>query len=391
MTDFFQNIPTRSSSFSDTDLLALENWSEEEKKNLCLTIWVDASILRIALCPTNDSKKTIYLPAVPVNKATDFHESYLSLRNSFAKYRCIVVFSTVSFAGPLSQDNVVITNWTCEAQERVIHFASLPFDLFPLDRRMFMNDLQAASYGILSKYVSSTINEIFVPLWKNDSKDQTNITLDGNSGVLWIGDGLGISYICRNESSEHNCVVSSESSHSQCTLCSPNDPLYSTEYELVKFISHKVYSGSHDPEWEDLGCLRGLEMTYRFLKQRQEIKFPEWPKYNAIREMALTDDQDALLAFRLHYRFIVRAMQSFSLGIQCQRMFIISEHHVKNRNIIAKFVDELQETFIDHPRCDWLRKVSIYEQQNSSQFALSGGLFLARIFASSHVDADDDF
>lgn len=382
----------RSSSFSDTDLIALEKWTDEERKNLCLTIWVDASILRIALCPTKDAKKAIYLPAVPVNKATNFHESYMSLRNSFAKYRCVVVFSTISFAGPLSQDNVVITNWTCEVQERVIHFASLPFDLFPLDRRMFMNDLQAASYGILSKYISKTINEIFVPLWKSDSKEVDNIQLDGNSAVCWIGDGVGISYICRNESSEHNCVVSSECSHAQCTLCSPNDPLYQTEYELIKFVSHKVYAGSHDPEWEDLGCIRGGEMIYRFLKQRQGIKLTEWPKYNRIREMALqNEDPDALLAFKLHYRFIIRAMQSFSLGIQCQRMFLISEHHVKNMDVIEKFVHELHDNFIDHPRSEWLKKVNIYAQCKSSSFALSGGLFLARIFASSHLDDDDSF
>ncbi|OHT14428.1 hypothetical protein TRFO_15210 [Tritrichomonas foetus] len=377
-------ITTRSSSFSDTDLQALEDWSEEERKNVCLTIWVDSMILRIAICPAKNAKKAIYLPETTVNKVQDVHESYEGLHNAFARYHCQVVFSTMSFAGPVSQDHVVITNWSCEASDRVIHFASLPFDLFPLDRRMFMNDLEAASYGLLAKYLNNTISEIFVPLWNCDAVGKP-IVLDGSSAVVWIGDGFGVSYICRNESSEHNCVVSSESGHGQCFICAPTDPLYELEYSLIKFVSHKIYAGSHQPEWEDLNSLRGCEIIYRFLKQKQGIKLPEWPKYDRIRSLAINnEDPDAELAFRIHYRFILRSVQSCALGIQCQRMFIISEYHVKNMELIYRFADDMKDTFEDHPRADWFRKITVYSQCKSSQFALSGGLFLSRIYAVAH-------
>ena len=382
------NSPVRSASFSDTDITAIESWSKEQLQTVCLTIWVDSQDVMMALCPRQDPHKTIYIPPFPVNKFQDVQDGYEKLRAALARHKAQVVFATMSFAGPISQDHVVITNWNCEAKDRVINFSSLPFDLFPLDRRRFMNDLEAASYGILAKHIAGKLPVIFQPLWEN-ARTQRPLSLDGNSAVVWIGDGFGVSFISRNESSQHNCVVSSEAGHSQVYLCSESDPMYETELEFVRFLSRKMHGGSHAPEWEELCSIHGLEIVYRFLKQRADVKLDVWPKIDGIRRMALAgEDPDALMAYRIHYRMILRAAQQIALGIHCQRVFLISDHHVRNMEVIKRFSDELRMVFEDHPRSEWLKRIAVYGQTSSSQFGLSGGLFLSRIFAVQQLQEE---
>ena len=379
---------TRSASFSDTDITALETWTKDQLHSVCLTIWVDSQSVMMALCPMDDPKKTIYIPAIPVNKFQDVRDSYEKLRTALAKYRSQVVFATMSFAGPISQDHVVITNWNCEAKDRVINFSSLPFDLFPLDRRRFMNDLEAASYGLLAKHMSERLPAIFEPLWTNEASQQP-MSLDGNSAVVWIGDGYGVSFISRGDSSQHNCVVSSEAGHSQVYLCSESDPMYTTELEFVRFVARKHHGGSHMVEWEEMCSIHGLELVYRFLKQQAGVKLEKWPTIADIRAMAMSrEDLDALLAYRVHYRMILRSVQQIVLGVKCQRVFLISDDQVKNMEIVRQLKDELRQVFEDHPRSEWFKKIVVYGQTSSSQFGLSGGLFLSRIFAVAHMHED---
>lgn len=376
---------SHSASFSDTDLAALKDWEEDNRRNLCLTIWVDSQNMQIAMCPVNTPKRAIYMQPIPVSKSSEVLTNFDNLRGAFAKYKCTVVFATMSFAGPVSQDHVVVTNWQCEARERVIHFTQLPFDIFPLDRRRFMNDLEAASYGIIAKYLSSSLKSIFIPVWENETTKEP-VTLTGSSLVLSIGSGFGTSFICREDSCDHNCVVSSEAGHGQAVLCSEKDPQYQREVDFIQFVSQKLHGGSHQPEWEDLCACRGLELAYQFLKIKgRQVDLETWPNYDQIRQLALgNEDSDALDAFKIHYRFVIRAAQTLALGIQCQRVFLISRRQVKNATIMQKISEDLKSSFEDHPRAEWFKKIAVYMQRVDSSFSLSGGLFLSRVLAVAH-------
>lgn len=382
-SSFFRN--SRSTSFVDTEVKALsDKWTDDERRNLCLTIWVDSQNMQVAMCPVNTAKKTIYMKAIAVAKCTEVQHNFQELSQAFAKYKCTVVFATMSFAGPVSQDHVVVTNWQCEARERVIHFTQLPFDIFPLDRRKFMNDLEAASYGIISKYLGGYLPAIFTRIWKSEGGDG-RMTLDGSSLVLSIGSGLGASFICRTDSCDHNCVVSSEAGHGQAITCRETDPNYNDEVEFIKFVSQKLHGGSHQPEWEDLCACRGLELAYQFLKTAKKVEMDPWPNYDEIRNLVLEgQDPDALAAFKMHYRFVMRAAQTLTLGIQCQRVFLIGERQVMNLKVLKMIADDLQHAFEDHPRAGWFKKISVYMQLKCSSFSLSGGLFLSRVLAVAH-------
>lgn len=374
----------RSASFSDTEIAAMEKWTVEERKNVCLTIFVGSRVMQIALCPVTSAKKAIYTAPIQICKSRDVIDYFESLRGHFARYRSTVVFSTMSFAGPVSQDHVVVTNWKCEARERVIYYTQLPFDIFPLDRRKFMNDLEAASYGIIAKNLNGSLPQIFVNVWTPHG-GQKPISLDGSSLVLSIGTGFGVSFICRTESSDYNCVVSSEAGHAQAYTCQESDPKYYEELDFIRFFSKKLHGGSHEPEWEDICAIRGLELAYQYFKQNhQATDVEKWPNYDQIRDLALNGDQDAMKAFKIHYRFIIRAAQAISLGIKSQRVFLISDRQVKNAVVIKTFCDELQEEFENHPRSSWLKETVVYAQNSISRFALSGGLLLSRVFAVSH-------
>ena len=374
-------------SFSDTEIKALESWDQKERSNLCLTIWIDSQNMQVAMCPINmekNTKRAIYEKPFPVSKYNEVSDRFNALRRDFANYRCTVVFATMSFAGPVSQDHVVVTNWQCEARERVIHFTQLPFDIFPLDRRRFMNDLEAASYGIIARYLGNKLKDIFVPVWENETTKEP-IVLTGSSLVLSIGSGFGTSFICREDSCDHNCVVSSEAGHGQAVLCNPNSPEYQDEFDFIQFVSQKLHGGSHQPEWEDLCACRGLELAYQFLKVKKNIELQEVPNYDQIRLMAQSnEDPDALTAFKIHYKFVLRAAQTLALGIQCQRVFLISRRQVKNATIIKMISEDLRKSFEDHPRSSWFKKIAVYMQKSDSSFSLSGGLFLSRILAIAH-------
>ena len=387
-------LSTHSYSFSDSDFASLSKWTNEELNNVCLSIWINSNDMRIAVCPApisnsesekNAPKKAINVPAFKVSKSSDVHEKFHSISAVFAQHNCTVVFATMSFAGPVSQDHVVMTNWQCEARERVIHFTQLPFDVFPLDRRKFINDLEAASYGIIAK--ESVFSEVFEQLFvENDNiEEEEEMKLDGSSLVLSIGSGFGASYICRSGCNDYNCVVSSEAGHCQVILCSNKDPMYQTELSFIKFVSQKLHGGSHQPEWEDLCATKGLVLAYMFLKLQKNPNQTEFLNYDEIREMALkNDDKDAIIAFKLHFRFIMRAAQTLCLGIPCQRVFLISSSQVKNYEIIKSIIHELKIVFEDHPRSEWFKNIKVYTQKALSNFSLSGGLFLSKNLAKLH-------
>ena len=382
---------TRTASFCATDLEELQHWTQKEREELCLTVWLDSTHMTIALCPARDSKKTIYLKKILVSTAEQAMENFETLRNVFGANHCQVAFSTMSFAGPVSSDNVVLTNWKCEAREKIIHFTALPFDLFPLDRRLFINDLEAASYGIISRNLHHNLHLIFTPLSSLSNippQNNTPIDLEGSSLVLSIGNGFGTSYICRVDSSENKCVVSSEAGHSQAYQCSYDSPYCEFESRLFQYIALKNHSGAHQPEWEDFCAIRGLEMIYQFIKREKgESIEGRTVNYETIKQLALRyHDVDAIEAFKTQYRFVIRAAQGLVLAIKCQRVFLISEFQVQNFELMKLLKDELLAEFNNHPRASWLKGVPIYVQYTTSTFALSGGLFLSRTYAISSAN-----
>lgn len=337
---------------------------------MCLTFWLDADKMRIALSPVTASPKTIYIHPIHVSRARDLTDHFSSLSNSLALQECRVLYSTMSFAGPVAQDHVVVTNWTCDAREKIVHFTSLPFDLFPLDRRRFLNDLEAASYGVIARSSLTSLTKVFKPLW-GDSK---LLNLDGNTLVLFIGSGFGISYILGDDASNYNRVMSSEAGHSQA--CPGHD---SDLIEFIRFVSQKLHGSSHEPEWEDLCAHRGLELALQYVKNTETRS-----DYAEVREMALAGDEDALKAFRLHYKAVARAAQSMVFAVPCQRVLIISEDQVKNAPLMPPMSEELHQNFTDHRLASRLSSINFFYQSGPSTFALSGGLFLSRVYAYAH-------
>jgi hypothetical protein len=179
--------------------------------------------------------------------------------------------------------------------------------------------------------------------------------------------------------------VGAEAGHGQAIVCSEKDPHYDDEIKFVRYVSQRLHGGSHQPEWEDLCAVRGLELAYRWIKlDRWKLEIDPAPSYDQIRNLAAENDADALSAFRMHYRFVIRAAQTLTLGIQCQRVFLISTRQVKNYKVMQMIGEDLRPAFEDHPRPGWFKNIIVYMQKESSSFSLSGGLFLSRVLAIGH-------
>lgn len=367
-------------SFSDTEITALEKWTDEDRLNLCLTMWVDSIGFGFALCPVTDLKKAIYLIQPDALSANDVYNAIESLRTAIMKYNCSISYASMSFAGPPSPDNVIITNWNCSASSRIIIFSEIPFDVFPLDRRLYLNDIEACSYGIIHKSLENSLPKLFTSYWNKIKNDQ--IPINGSSCIFSISDGTGISFICKDGAGFHNCVVSTEAGHTIFSV-NPIDEKHKMETDFLYYLSRKLYAGRIMPEWEDVCAYKGLTRLYSYLKKKQKIKMKEWPSYDEIWKMAVNDeDDDAKLAFKIHYGFIMVAAQSLSLISSCKRVFVISKKLPNELSIIEKNKDFLKEVFEDHPRNYWLKDVRVYFQKAESHFVLSGGLYLSKIYSN---------
>jgi len=367
-------------SFSEVDFESISKWSSEDRQSIILTIWVDCVNIQAGISSLANPKKTMYFSPVSVSNSSDAYGVLQTLRTKIAFNKCNVCYSVISFAGPVLSDHVVITNWNCESKEKVIHFTQIPYELAPIDRRNFINDLEASSYGIIARYFSESIDSIFDLLWKTP-KTSGKCSISGSSLVLWIGSGFGCSFICRDDFTDSNSVVSSEAGHSQAFMCDPGSSDFVFEKDFFSYVSQRFYSKSHQPEWEDLCSFRGLEEIYSYFCMINHATQSRKYLYQEILSMALKHDEIALKSFFWFYKFIIRASQSFCFAVRCQRVFIISDFQVQSYEILMSFKDRLQKEFYSHPRSEWLENTEVFVQKQKSMFPLSGGIFLSRIHA----------
>ena len=217
------------------------------------------------------------------------------------------------------------------------------------------------------------------------------MSLRGTTLVVSIGPGEGVASISEDSITGKKFVIRSELSHGQ----NYGHELSEQDAAFLAFVSRTVYSGVHLPEWEDFGSYRGLELAFMFLQQGsrakdendEEIDWLSLPgqAYLDIVDRAKEGDPLALEAFRLHYRFIMRGLQSMALAVACQRVLLVSVAQVKNTPLVLSFAKDLKRIYEDHPVSEWFQKVPVYVQKTFSLFPLNGGLAVAKQKAKEYV------
>ena len=369
-------------SQAESDFACIRKWPEELRKTLCVNIYVDSDKMAASVTPFR-STQVASTEILPCEKASDVLAFLEQIRQSFVKLGCHVLFSVMSVAGPISHDHVAVTNWGADLNERVIYFDSVPFEVIPIGRRFFLNDIEAAAHGIIAHGECGSLERLFTKLWACERESSVN--LSGTTLVVSIGPGEGVAGISEDRVTGKKFVIRSELGHGQ----HHGNSLSDQDVAFLAYVSRMVYAGVHLPEWEDFSAYRGLQLAHQFLTQESDDDF-DWRSspsqaYIDIVDKAKAGDPVALEAVKLHYRFIIRGVQSMAMAFACRRVLLISVAQVKNTPLILTFADELKRVYEDHPRTEWFQKVPVYVQQEFSLFPLNGGLSVAKQKAKEYI------
>ncbi|OHT17109.1 hypothetical protein TRFO_12621 [Tritrichomonas foetus] len=324
------------------DFENISKWSQSDRQHVCLGIFVDSEKIIMGVSSLNRPEIKIYSDIHYFDKTFDFFNEIEKVKNIFIANDCQVLFSVMSVAGSISHDHVMISTLIRGTHEQVILFNDLPYEIFPLDRRLFINDTVTAAYGIISIHENGNLSDYFLDSWNQQSKE--NISLDGTSIVLSFGSKNGVAFIIEDEIDHQKRVISSELSHSQIQTQNMNE----IEKEFVKFISQKIYASAFVPEWDDVSSYRGLELAYAFVNPHLKDSIyldenhndgdhsTEYVKFSQIQAMAASGDKGALKAYILYYRMITYTTQFMSLALSnIKRIFLISTEDFRNKKLIS--------------------------------------------------------
>jgi hypothetical protein len=92
--------------------------------------------------------------------------------------------SALALAGPVkSHSTVTLTNWPGAVSERTISLSDLPASVFPPLCSIFLNDLEAGTYGVLSASKQGIIDSYFEQLWPETAPRGPKVS-DGTTAVF---------------------------------------------------------------------------------------------------------------------------------------------------------------------------------------------------------------
>jgi len=192
--------------------------------------------------------------------------------------------AVVDVAGPVTENGskAELTNYstTISGQEgvasRILVSAQLPSSLFPPGKTRFLNDLEAACFGLMKLSGDGHIEDYFVPLC--EGKGERNIKFRPGSTyvVCSVGTGLGSGVIKYVTGRMHE-VIPLEAGHCTVTPYPPNHPLRKYSERVNTYLAKRLYNDTNDVEWEDVCSGRGIGncfSAFEYLKTGKEVPLP---------------------------------------------------------------------------------------------------------------------
>lgn len=369
-----------SSSLSGSFFNPLSKWKTKGKLDLTVGCDVGGSGFRIRLSNALNSSQYI---DVPHFKAQNTVECLAALKHiEHAASQVIPDFqvkaSAMAVAGPIDNKTVVMTNWKGSPEVRTLSLTSLPSKLFPRDKSVFLNDLQAGAYGIIAAQIKDTLKDHFEALWPT-SCPQGPIVSKTRTAVLAAGSGLGIGIIEKTPMMNLPYVIATELGHLQIPMIRGKSPKYESEFNLIQFISDEMYEGKQAPEFEDIASGRGLSLVYQYYVLKETGTKIAQAQINSseVASKAEKGDKIALQSMLTHYQFLLRAAKSVATSLSCDSVLLALDNQVKNDWFVQKTKDELHSEFYNFIRPDWMKNIRVYTQTKNQNFNLLGTGLLA--------------
>jgi len=249
--------------------------------------------------------------------------------------------------------------------------SQLPRSLFP-ENTVFINDLAAAAEGIVALSEDGRLSEFFKPMWTPHLEDNTHIQMKPvNYVVMAMGTGLGACLLLSN-GAKHT-VLPCESGHTSITPLGPSHPASLEETQLLNFLSHKIYQGKLNPEWEDICSGRGLVSCYEFLCRNDSTSPKTLTAFDVV-QMALSEEPDPLAtkAMLVHYSYLLRASSQQCVGMLAKGVFLAGDNQAANDPFVSKHLEAFQKEFLNNSKKDWIEGVPVYRQTRSYNLNLLG-------------------
>jgi len=285
------------------------------------------------------------------SEITSFSYALLECIN-IAKAKFDIDFSTgcISAAGIVSEDkkNVSLTN-----QKMKINIDEL-ITKTGLKSVLLINDFEAVGYGI---NLLDFHNEKEVYIIRNNLK---NFESKKTRVVIGAGTGLGKSILVFDEENNFYNPISSEGGHSDF-------PIYNDfERELANYIKNKR-SIVEPLTYDELLSGRGIEIIYRFLREKNPNKITKYTK-----EIDISKDKTPLIAqyknfdetckevFNIFTIFYARSAKNFVLDtLAMSGLFIAGGIAAKNKDIFnsKEFLVEFETVY---QYSNYIKKIPIF-------------------------------
>jgi glucokinase len=279
-------------------------------------------------------------------------------------------FTSVAVAGPISGEQVVLTNWEGPPAARTVNLSEFPVAVFPRGKSRLLNDLAAGAYGLAAADKQGILGQYFEQLFRD--RAPLGPILGVRTAVLAMGSGLGVALITWGK--EGARVLATEGGHLQIPIRLSKHPAYAEESSLLEKVSAHWYGQAKlMPEYEDIASGRGLKLVYSLLSGQPlaQCNVPQ------IIEKAREGDKVARKAFLWNNVILMRAAKAVATSMNCDSVVLALDNQARNYDLVKSIESELAEEFYEFIRPDWMSKVRVYTQKKVLNFNLLGTTHVA--------------
>ncbi|OHT10692.1 Glucokinase 1 [Tritrichomonas foetus] len=362
------------------------SWPKEGKLPICVACDVGGSGTFVRLSSFFDEKKYIDLPKLQTQRASDLVRALYTVSTDLKSVSPDVETrgSSLSVAGPISDNTVIFTNWPGHISRRTLSLNDLPDFLFPKDRSKFLNDTESTAYGLLEVDKLGMINDYFVKLFPETSPKGGPVN-ERRTAVLSVGTGLGCSLIVQTPLFNRFVVCPTELGHLELPICGHRSADYQFETSLVNHISSRLYDGELAIEFEDITSGKGLCNVYQYLVWKNNNKMLPVSTLEGAEIARLAKTKEDPLAYQalvIFNQMIVRAAKTISTTMNCDSVILASDNQVDNYHIIRDNNEIMKNEFYSYIRPDWMKTITIFTQTKKMNFNLYGTSHIAHKLAN---------
>jgi len=370
-----------------TEFLApIRGWKKNGQFGFCIGADIGASGIRFQLSNPSNMEDIINHPHIKASSAQNVYQALENLESSLNRVvpgaKCFG--SAFAIAGLRIGTDVCPNNWPGPDSARTIKTSLFTKSLYPPNRSILLNDLEAGAYGLVAASNNGKIGSYFQQLWGKKGP----VIADSRTAIMAMGCGLGTAIIVNNENMKIPAVLSTEAGYLQANSVLNNHQNQSVEKNLVQFMSDYYYNGFLMPGYEDFSSGRGLCVTYQYLSGNIASSVSKncqanHPNAAEIAEMAKNGDRIAIESMKTHYLLFTRCAKAIATTMQCESVVMALSNQVSNNWFVNTIIEDMKKEFFDTTKPEWLNRTRVYSQKKDLNFNMIGTTYMAHYYSNS--------